>query len=61
MAHNRDFINNSDLDCEEYIAWKKYREDLNERKNFLESYWAHTCPMKMMYIIQAIEQHSQKK
>ena len=41
MAHSTDCINNFDPNCEERTAWKKYRKDLNERRNFLESYWAH--------------------
>ena len=41
MAHSTDCINNFDPNCEECIAWKKYRKDLNERRNFLKSYWAH--------------------
>ena len=41
MAHSTDCVNNFDPNCEECIAWKKYRKDLNERRNFLKSYWAH--------------------
>ena len=46
MAHSTDCINNFDPNCEECIAWKKYREDLKGRRNFLESYWSHTCPIE---------------
>ena len=41
MAHSTECTNNFDPNCEECIAWKKYREDLKERRKFLESYWIH--------------------
>ena len=41
MAHSTDCTNNFDHNCEECIAWKKYREDLKERRKFLESYWSY--------------------
>ena len=41
MAHSTECTNNFDPNCEECIAWKKYREDLRERRKFLESYWIH--------------------